>query len=519
MNDLRNLIGQSLMLSFPGVTELGKVLDALAETRAGGVILFRQNIDSQQQVYKLNQTLQAHARSLGLPPLLIAIDQEGGVVTRLPAPFVTVPSQMAQAATGDLRAARESAFITGQQLRAVGINTNFAPVLDVNNHPANPVIGIRSFGHDPAGVAQFGLEALRGYHEAKIIATVKHFPGHGDTDVDSHHGLPHVRHERDRLDAIELAPFVAAFRAGAPAMMTAHIIFAALDTLPATLSRRILHEFVRDELGYDGVIFTDALEMQAIAAAYGPVEAGLMSKAAGADVLLPMGTLDDQIAIARALHGAVQDGRLPRAAFEATARRLAALREAYAITYDMPPAELDARLHEAALDIARKSITCVRGQHMLPLAATTRLTVVDCAQPRFSLAEESLERTATLRSLVQAEFPSTSYIALKPEPSQADLAQALMFVQQSEAVLLITRNAALVPWQAAVARSLETQNIALIHAAVRGPYDAQLVQRATVSLLTYGDPDVSLQALVDVLVGRVAAQGVLPIEFVQNEAL
>lgn len=516
MSDTRTLIGQSLMLSFWGITDINTILDALSETRAGGVILFRANIESPQHVHELNRTLQAHARSLDIPPLLIAIDQEGGTVTRLQAPFVTVPSQMAQGATGDPEAARKAAIVTGTQLRAVGINTNFAPSLDVNNNPANPVIGTRSFGHDPQAVARFGIAALRGYHETGVIATVKHFPGHGDTVIDSHLGLPSVPHARDRLHAIELAPFVAAFRAGAPALMTAHIIFDVLDTLPATLSRSILHEFVRNELGYDGVIFTDALEMQAIAATYGPIEAARMSKAAGADVLLPMDTLEHQIAIAQALQAAVTAGRLDRSIFEATARRIARLRAAYAISYDLPPfAEPDPGLYDDALQIARTSITCVRRADRLPLPSITRLTVIDCMQHRLNAAEETLERSAILQQFVQAAFPAASCIALPAEPTDADLAQAHMFAQQAEAVLLVTRNAALTPWQARLARTLERGSAALIHAAVRGPYDATIAPYAAATLLTYGDPDVSLHALVDVLAGRVKPSGVLPVELVE----
>lgn len=512
MTELRTLIGQSLMLSFWGVSDVDAVLHAASETRAGSVVLFRNNISDPEQVYELTRRLQAHARSLGVPPLLVAIDQEGGIVSRLPAPFVTVPSQMALAATGQAEAATEAALITGQQLRAVGINTNFAPSLDVNNHPANPVIGTRSFGSDPAAVARFGLAALDGYRDSGVIATVKHFPGHGDTAVDSHLGLPQLGYGRDRLDMIELAPFIAAFRAGVPAVMTAHIVFDAFDTLPATLSHAILGDLLRREFGYDGLVFTDALEMKAIADTYGPVEAALRSKVAGADVLLPMGTLDEQIAIAHALTAAVEAGRMERTLFVETARRIEDLRMAYGLTYDLPAYDVpDQRLYPRALELARQSITCLRGHELLPLARDTRLLMIDCLQPRMSLVEESLERASRLRDLLQAAFPAATCLALSPELNEADLEHARRLLHNHEVVLLVTRDAVRAPWQAQLAASLALQDRTLIHAAVRSPYDAQLTPHATVTLLTYGDPDVSLTALVDVLCGRAEANGVLPV--------
>ncbi len=325
------------MLQFEGPELTSEVRAALRRIRPCGVVLSSANIRSPEQVSALCRDLQAEARTLGLPPLLIAVDQEGGTVSRLPEPFVTVPSSMAQAATGDTEAAERCAIISGRQLRSVGIAMNFAPVLDVNNQPANPVIRTRSFGDDAASVTRFGLAAVRGYAAVDVIATVKHFPGHGDTDVDSHHGLPVVSHDVAHLQATELAPFVAAIAAGVPAVMTAHIVFPALDEQPATLSRRILTGLLREELGFDGLIVTDAMDMSAIVARYGSAAAAVAAKAAGADVLEMVDTLDTQIAAADALREAAAAGGVPRSCFEATARRLAALRTRYRIDHDVPP--------------------------------------------------------------------------------------------------------------------------------------------------------------------------------------
>ena len=211
---LRDVIGQSMMVRLDGVAATEESRALLEGTRAGGVILFAANVSAPEQLHALCDGLQRQAAELGLPPLLIAIDQEGGVVSRLPRPFVVPPSQQAIGASGDAGLAYASAKLTGTQLRAHGVNMNFAPVLDVGNNPDNPIAGTRVFGSSPQDVADFGLAALRGYAESKIIATIKHFPGHGDTRVDSHHGLPVAEHDRARLVAVELLPFRAAIVGG-----------------------------------------------------------------------------------------------------------------------------------------------------------------------------------------------------------------------------------------------------------------------------------------------------------------
>jgi beta-N-acetylhexosaminidase len=504
--NLADQVGQSLMLSFAGSQITPDVQAALARTRAGGIVLFANNIDSPAALHELCGALQAQATALGLPPLLIAIDQEGGIVSRLPAPFITPPSAMAQAATDDPAAAQECARITGRQLRAFGINTNFAPVLDVNCNPDNPVIGTRAFGVDPHTVTRYGLAALQGYRETGVIATIKHFPGHGDTGVDSHFGLPAAHHDRARLDAVELAPFKAAIAAGAPALMSAHMVFSALDNLPATLSRAILSDLLRCELGFEGVIFTDALNMRAIADRYGATEAAIMAKAAGADVLLPLGNLAVQVAVVESLSDALRLGRLAPESFAATARRLDALRDEYAIGYTLPPfAAPDLAFEATALSIARRGLSVRDVQGLLPLPADTRLALIDCLLPRFSLVEEAVERSRLLCGFVKRAFPQATCVVLEPEWDAKAEAQALDIARQSAAVLLVTRNAGFIEQQNQLARRLADLGTPLIHAAVRNPDADTIGAEAVATLLTYGDPPVSLRAMVDAISDKVTS--------------
>jgi beta-N-acetylhexosaminidase len=501
------------MLQFRGPTLTAEVREAMRRILPAGVVLFSNNIEGYQQVYDLITALQQEAKALDLPPLLIAIDQEGGTVSRLPLPFVTVPSPMAQAATGDPESAAACARISGKQMRSVGITMNFAPSLDVNNQPANPVIRTRAFSDNAAAVSRFGLAALRGYVATAVIATVKHFPGHGDTAVDSHHGLPVVSHQRTHLDAVELAPFVSAIDAGVPAVMTAHIIFDAIDDKPATLSPAVLTGLLRHELEFDGLIVTDAMDMRAIVDRYGHTDAAIAAKAAGADVLEMVDTLDRQIAVAEALQDAVTSGALPADPFHATQGRLTALRTAYDIHHSLPPhPPLDPALYDQALAIARRSITVLKEDGpFIPLAPTTRLCVIDCQKQRSSIAEDPADRIAAVRDAANHAFPNMTYVAVATEPSSETIAQVTRLAESSEAILFLTRDASTHAPHAELGRQLGRLQPRLIHAAVRAPYDAHLLPDAAAVLLTYGDPPVSLQALIDVLAGVALGEGTAPV--------
>ncbi len=501
-----DLVGQGMLLRPDGTAVTPSLLDALARVRPGGVILFVGNIVSPSQLHEFVGTLQHHAATLGLPPLLVAIDQEGGIVSRLPEPWLTVPSQMAQGATGDPAAARSCAAITGRQLRAMGITVNLAPDLDVNSDPRNPVIGTRAFGDDPTLVARFGVAAVEGYREAGVIATAKHFPGHGDTAVDSHIGLPVVRKDRDRLDAVELAPFAAAIAAGIPAIMTSHILFPALDdSQPATLSRRILTDLLRAEMGFTGVIMTDALEMRAIAERFGLAESACLAKAAGADIVMPLGRLEAQVEVGAALADAARLGAIKAEEVVATARRLDELRRAFSLTHELPPlSPPDPTLAEEALAVALRGVTVHDPESLLPLARDTQLALIDCSQTRWSAVEEvevATARSDVIRDRLLGAFPRAAALAVPSDPSADVVAGAVSLAQDSDVVLLVTRDAFGQEGPAHLGRALAATGRPMIHAALRGPYDIGMFPGAATTVQTYGDPPVSIRALVAILAG------------------
>ncbi len=321
---VRDIVGQLLMVGFHGTALAPEWREWLLECRPGGVMLFARNVVNPEQVARLTNDLQACAPN---PPLLIAIDEEGGRVSRLPRGFTTFPSAGSVAARHSPDEASGMAAVTARELRAVGINMNMAPVLDVNTNPANPVIGDRSYGDDPERVCAFGLAVMAGLRDHGVIPCGKHFPGHGDTMTDSHDVLPVVGAGRARLDAVELAPFRQAIRRGLPAIMTAHVRYPALDAkAPATLSRTILTEMLRNELGFHGVTLTDDMEMGAILNHGSMQEASVGALRAGADMLLICHRRERQREAALAIERALERGELAVERLAVSVDRIQALK-------------------------------------------------------------------------------------------------------------------------------------------------------------------------------------------------
>jgi beta-N-acetylhexosaminidase len=280
---LSSITGPLVIGGFPG-TELPESFErALRDGRRGGAILFKQNVQGGPlQVAALARAL--HGAAPG--PVLVGVDQEGGRVARLGEPLLRVPPMLTVASWGDVALAERIARVVGAELAALGVTIDFAPVVDVNTCAKNPVIGDRAFGDDPGTCARFGAAWIRGLQTAGLLACAKHFPGHGDTTRDSHVDLPSVDQPRARLEAVELVPFRAAIEAGVAAMMTAHVVYPALDArAPATLSRAVCSD-LRDAVGFRGMLVSDDLEMQAIAARWSVEDAAIAAVAAGCDALL-----------------------------------------------------------------------------------------------------------------------------------------------------------------------------------------------------------------------------------------
>lgn len=271
-----------LIVGFDG-TEMTPELGDLVDRGISGVILFRRNVQNPEQVARLNAAIVERAGR----PFFVSVDQEGGPVQRLRAPFTEFPPHGVLGAIDDADLTMKVASVMARELKCLGFNVDYAPVADVNTNPQNPVIGVRSFGDDPERVACHVKAWIRGMQHAGVMACAKHFPGHGDTSLDSHYALPSLPHGRERIEEIELVPFRAAIREKVGSIMTAHVVFEALDReVPATLSRAVLAGLLRKELRYGGLVISDDLEMKAVADHWGVPEAAVRSLEAGADILL-----------------------------------------------------------------------------------------------------------------------------------------------------------------------------------------------------------------------------------------
>ncbi len=325
---LRHEIGQLLIGSLPGLEITPEARELMREFQFGGVTLFGRNIEGPEQIADFSARLQAASPKV---PLWVAIDQEGGRVARLQRPFTIWPPMMVLGRSGDATLAARFATALAAELRAVGISLDFAPVLDIHTNPKNPVIGDRALAEQADQVAELGSVLIHGLQDGGVAACGKHFPGHGDTSVDSHLDLPVVDHPPDRIRRVECVPFQAGVDARVAFMMTAHILVPSIDEeRPATLSPRIVQTILREEMRYEGVILSDALEMKAIADRYAVPDAAVAAMAAGCDgLLICNGDVALQVATLEALVHAVEDGRLPRRRVDDALLRLRRAKERF----------------------------------------------------------------------------------------------------------------------------------------------------------------------------------------------
>jgi len=404
---LQQKVGQMLLCGFQGLEPSQEVTDLIMNHSIGGVIYFSRNIQEVKQVYNLSKKLQELALSAEQPPLIISIDQEGGMVARIVEGVSLPPGNMALGATREAEGAYQAAKIVGKEMRALGINMNYAPSVDIYNNRFNPVIGVRSYGEKPELVSEMGIATMRGFQEEGLSATIKHFPGHGDTDIDSHIELPIIKHARERIHQVELVPFKRAIETdeGPDAIMTAHILFSDWDEeVPSTLSRKLIQEYLRQELRYEGVVITDCLEMQAVEQHYGPEEAVLLAVEAGVDLLLYSHSYQKQVAAIHTIVKAVEQGRITEERINQSVRRILALKSKRNMslipnTWDLVRSQLrQPESIQIITQLSEKSITVVKGEERLPLDSSEE---VYCIWPELAVTTDVDEIFAQSQTLGQ----------------------------------------------------------------------------------------------------------------------
>ncbi len=514
---LEQKVGQLLLLGFGGTTIDSTIGSFLDEMQPGGLALFTRNITSPEQTLKLVQGIRAHdvvvdvARTHVTIPPFIAVDQEGGNVVRLKSQAAVLPSAMALGATDDPVLAREVGRALGRDLVAWGFNMNLAPVLDVNSNPRNPVIGIRSFGGDAEKVAEIGVGYAGGLRDEGVVAVAKHFPGHGDTDVDSHYGLPVLQHGRARLDAVELRPFARAFAEGLPAIMTAHIalpMIAEGSDVPATVSAKVLTTLLREDLGYDGLVITDGLEMQGIVDRYGAGEAAVRAVVAGADMVMVLWFPEKKREVHNALKDAVVSGRIPPERLQQAVRRVLETK-ARAGLFSRAPVDVKASKkllakndRKALRDVARRAITVVKDQaHLLPLKGNV---VVAAAPASF---------VSAVAAQVQASGSLAKTLALSWSPSKAqtakEAARLVALAKDADVVVIGVNDGAHAPLVRAVQKALPEKPIVVV--SFGSPYLLGAFPTVSTYVCAFGWRDDSAKAAARVVTGAARAEGHLPV--------
>ncbi len=494
--------GDFMMVDLPSADLTADTVAFLREYGVRGVCLFQRHIESEAQTRGLVESLRA---ALGRD-VLVAVDQEGGGVFRTRTlPFA--PSAMNLGASNDPAMAESVGAAVGRGLRSMGFNWNFAPVLDVNNNPGNPVIGDRSFGSDPALVERLGMAWMRGLGSAGVAGCVKHFPGHGDTQTDSHLGLPVVDKPLATLEALELAPFRAAARAGAPAFMTAHIVFPQIDPEhPATLSRPVLTGILRERFGYEGVITTDSMGMQAVSDRYGRGDAARMTLAAGADLVLALGNREAQVATAESLERVLRDTSIPASEMRRKVERLAALAHRFPVDtreYTGAERQSDGQTMRRAWAAGLTTVGAAR-----PIAAGTPITLVVSQGSAAGAASDSglSGQGLTARLAERYDVRVVTFDGGADDQSAALAMFATVHRAGTPVVFASTSRLRLSP----SVKALAARVAPALHLALWNPYNAADVPAP--ALLTYGFRPEALDAALAWMTGQAQAPGRLPVE-------
>ena len=542
---LEQLVGQMIFPPF-NATYLSSDSDTYDElvklvhgTHVGGVIAFGGServpdvmLNATYGPIILGQPLELASilnrlQSIAAVPLLTSSDFEWGVQMRI-AGATKFPRAMAFGAAGDPQLAYDAAKVIGTESRALGVHVDFAPVADVNNNPRNPVINIRSFGEDPQQAGAMVAAFTRGLQDAGMLATLKHFPGHGDTDVDSHLGLPVIPHPRERLDAVELPPFTAGIAAGAAGVMVAHIELPAIDAekQPATFSPKVISTLLRP--GFDGLIYSDSMKMAAITKMASAGEAAVRAVKAGIDVILDS---PDSAAAAAAIVDAVKTGDIRRAQVEQSARRIleakarVGLHRTRTVNLDAVPLTVGGRTHDAvARAISERSITLIKdARNTVPLAVprTGRLlylSVLDYPSG-WRIAAPSRAIIPELRS----RWPNTDAVEVsdRTTPAELELVRAMaenydaivagVFVRASSSSGRLDLAPPVIRLLQDLARRSERNSQPLVAAFFGNPYTPTFVQDIPAMLLTYDFSDYAEQSAVRAMAGEIPIGGKLPI--------
>lgn len=508
---LEEKIGQMLAVGYQELEPPQYLLDWLAEGRFGSVILFSRNVGTPEQLAKATRMLHEAAKY----PLLICIDQEGGTVARLREGYTESPGAMVLGAADDETLAEDVSFVLASELRALGINWNLAPAIDITHDTTQATMGTRSLGKDPARVSALAAAEVRGFQKAGVMATAKHFPGLGNTPVDTHLALAVITGSADYLWENDLIPFRAAIEAGIDSVMVSHVKFDDLDKeYPSTLSPVIVQKLLRGESNFSGLAVTDCFEMKAIADNYGIGESAVLSAIAGNDITLFSHTRAMQEEAYEAMLAAAKSGRISAEHIDAANARIATMKARYQIdVQEISPAKIRLPQNLAIMDdAARRGTVLLRADEaVFPLKEGASVGLVEFASSFDSGIIERGDLTG-FASALQALYPSLQSQAIRyMESEAAHLARARQLANESDVLIVATRSANIHAYQRELATELMQVSKNVILVCLRNPFDVDMLPHANTILCSCGDSPSSLSAVADALVGKFTPTARLPV--------
>ncbi|CAG7965501.1 unnamed protein product [Penicillium olsonii] len=526
MTSIHKQVGQLFAVGFHGLSPSPEIKTLIHDYHLGGIVLFSRNFESAEQIQTLTHDLQKEAKLAGHQrPLLIGIDQENGFVTRISPPVAAqVPGPMALGATHDPECAYSAGKATGETLSFFGINMNYAPVCDINSEPLNPVIGVRSPGDDPEFVGRFASAAARGLREQNIVPSVKHFPGHGDTAVDSHYGLPVIPKTRDQLERCELIPFRRAVAEGIEAVMTAHISLPCIDlTRPATLSAKAL-SILRKDMAYDGMVITDCLEMDGIRSTFGTEEGSVLALQAGSDSLMICHTFEVQLASIKRVCEAVKSGEIDQTRMADAYRHVAAVKDKF-LTWESALRQsdltglsaLNTRIAEKTMDIYSRSTTLVRDKNdILPLSKTSIIIFLfpgDKIPAGGAVDGEGMGRQGSFnaRKYLDVLRQHNNSIAEIRYGTAGLTGEQWQVIDVADVVIFTSLNARESPYQEFLGLELAQRVRSLVHIAACNPYDFLDAPSVKTYITTYEPTIESFSVAADIMFGTLIPTGALPV--------
>lgn len=519
---LQEKIGQLICVGFQGYEFNDNLKYLIDKYKVGHIVLFTRNIKDVKQLFNLNKQIHEYVmEKTGVMPF-ISIDQEGGMVTRIMSGATFCPGNMTLA-TSPKEKAYEIGKIMGEELRALGINMNLAPSLDVNNNPNNPVIGVRSYSDDPKVVSAYGKEFITGLQEQGIIATSKHFPGHGDTDSDSHKQLPTVNHDKERLNSVELVPFKENINS-TKAIMSAHVFFPAYEqgNLPSTLSYNVITKLLKEELGYKGLIVSDCMEMKAIDDNFTTEKGCLMGLKAGLDQVMVSATFEKQVGAFELVTNAALEGKLTSEEIDEKVAKILKIKEEsyellktnfYCKTFEEVEHIIDNKEHKAlSQQIVDDSLTLVKGKNIY----LNEKTLVIATEPFATTIAEDELNVRSISSVLKEQKVPCDVEKIEVNIKEEDIERIYIKAKSYKQVLVCTYNANQFTKQAQLINRLDTIGNELFVLSTRCPYDIMRFPQVKNYLCLYEYTPMSVNTICKYLSGKLEPKAKLPISLKKN---